>query len=183
MLRALVDVNHHPALALCQRLESPGTNVLKNRSCVEYSLAHALPAPHSSSHPAGNLVPQSGIGYAMLLKDGSARGAAMQCGTPSNHKGGAQRPVPAARPNNDSKATVLRLFTVDSGEPGLKSLGVDTRTDAPAEQSAYCVIPLTEGTPYWWARGLVPFPEPGTLHRRRPGAFGWPRCPNSRTRG
>ena len=31
-------MHRHPALALCQRLESPGTNVLKNRSCVEYSL-------------------------------------------------------------------------------------------------------------------------------------------------
>ena len=44
----------------------------------------------------------------------------------------------------------LIAVPVDSGEPGLKSLGVDTRTDAPAEQSAYCVIPLTEGTPYWY---------------------------------
>ena len=35
------DKGRHPALALCQRLESPGTNVLKNRSCVEYSLAGA----------------------------------------------------------------------------------------------------------------------------------------------
>jgi hypothetical protein len=32
------DAHRHPALALCQSLESPGTNVLKNRSCVEYSL-------------------------------------------------------------------------------------------------------------------------------------------------